>query len=325
VLGLLEPAGPGVRVDSGLQAGTVVGSDYDPMLSKVIVHAGTRAQAVTGLDRALARTAVLGVQTNVAFLRRLLADPDVRDGQLDTALLDRIAARYTPGDAPDAAFLAAAAFAWLARWQACDPADLWSRPDGWRVGEHEPSRFRLSCRARVAAIALTGSPGALRATLDGGDPRRLECAPAALDDGQHAPAARGISLTIDGLRQVYPVAAAADVLWVQAGGETFPVRRVPEERRRASDAQDSSAVITSPMPGSVVAVLAEGGQHAERGAPVVAVEAMKMEHVLKAPIDGVVEILVKAGDQVDVDQPLARLRAPEDETASETTSEGEGA
>ena len=315
VLELLEPAGPGVRVDSGLRAGTVVGSDYDPMLSKVIVHAGTRAQAVTGLDQALARTAVLGVQTNVAFLRRLLADSRVRDGQLDTALLDEIAAQYTPGDAPDAAFLAAAAFAWLARWQTCDPADLWSRPDGWRVGEHEPSRFRLSCRDRVAEIALTGSPAALRATLDDGAPHRLEC----------APAGQGVELTIDGLRQAYPVAAAAGVLWVHAGGETFPVRRVPEERRRASAAQDTSAVITSPMPGSVVAVLAEDGQHAERGAPVVAVEAMKMEHVLRAPIDGVVEVLVKAGDQVDVDQPLARLRAPDGETASETTSEGEGA
>jgi len=315
VLALLEPAGPGVRVDSGLRAGTVVGSDYDPMLSKVIVHAATRAQAVTGLDQALARTAVLGVQTNVAFLRRLLADSRVRDGQLDTALLDDIAAQYTPGDAPDAAFLAAAAFAWLARWQTCEPADLWSRPDGWRIGQHEPSRYRLSCRDRVADIALTGSPAALRATLDGGEPHQLAC----------APAAQGISLTIDGLRQVYPVAAGGDVLWVQAGGETFPVRRVPEERRRASAAQDTSAVITSPMPGSVVAVLVEDGQHAERGAPVVAVEAMKMEHVLKAPIDGVVEVLVKAGDQVDVDQPLARLRAPDGETGSDTTGEGERA
>jgi acetyl-CoA/propionyl-CoA carboxylase biotin carboxyl carrier protein len=334
VLELLEPAGPGVRVDSGLRTGTVVGSDYDPMLSKVIVHAGTRAQAVTGLDQALARTAVLGVQTNVAFLRRLLADSRVRDGQLDTALLDEIAAQYTPGDAPDAAFLAAAAYAWLARWQTCDPADRWSRPDGWRVGDHEPSRFRLSCRDRVVSVALTGSPAALCATIDDGAPHQLACAPAALDGDQpqrveRASAAQGISLTIDGLRQIYPVAAGADVLWVQAGGETFAVRRVPEERRRASAAQDTSAVITSPMPGSVVAVLIEDGQHAERGTPVVAVEAMKMEHVLKAPIDGVVEVLVKAGDQVDVDQPLARLRAPDSEsgsgTTSDTTGEGEGA
>jgi acetyl-CoA/propionyl-CoA carboxylase, biotin carboxylase, biotin carboxyl carrier protein len=73
-------------------------------------------------------------------------------------------------------------------------------------------------------------------------------------------------------------------------------------------------------------VLAEDGQHAERGTPVIAIEAMKMEHVLKAPLDGVVEVLVKVGDQVDVDQPLARLRAPDGETASDTTGDttGEG-
>jgi acetyl-CoA/propionyl-CoA carboxylase biotin carboxyl carrier protein len=307
VLELLEPAGPGIRVDSGLRTGTVVGSDYDPMLSKVIVHADTREQAVAGLDRALARTAVLGVQTNVAFLRRLLADSRVRQGHLDTALLDRIAAGYAPGDAPDAAFLAAAAHAWLARWQNADRADLWTRPDGWRVGDHAPSRFRLSCRDRVAAIALSGSPDALRATLDDGEPYLLAC----------APDPRGISMTIDGLRQTYPVAAAADVSWVHVDGATCLVRRVPEERRRANAAQDSSAVITSPMPGSVVAVLVDDGQHADRGTPVLAVEAMKMEHVLKAPIDGLVEVLVKAGDQVDVDQPLARLRATDHDNANE--------
>ena len=95
------------------------------------------------------------------------------------------------------------------------------------------------------------------------------------------------------------------------------MRRAPEERRRADAGQDTSAVITSPMPGSVVAVQVEDGERAERGTPVVAIEAMKMEHILEAPIDGVVEVLVKAGDQVDVDQPVARLRAPDSENATE--------
>ena len=306
VLALLEPAGPGVRVDSGLRTGTVVGSDYDPMLSKVIAHAATRAEAISGLDRALAQTGVLGLQTNVAFLRRLLADADVRAGRLDTALLDRIAAEYTPADPPDAAFLAAAASLWLARWQDADPGDLWSRPDGWRVGDRAPSRFRLSCAGRLAEVTLTGSPANASATVDGAR-HHLECAPA---NG-------GVALTIDGLRRVCPAASAAEVVWVHVDGEAYPIRRAPEERRRADAGQDDSAVITSPMPGSVVAVHVEDGHSAERGAPVLAVEAMKMEHVLKAPIDGVVEVLVKVGDQVDVDQPLARLRAPNSENASE--------
>ncbi len=89
ILQLLEPAGPGVRVDSGLLPGTVIGSDYDPMLAKVIAHGADRDEALRRLDAALASTEVLGVTTNVAFLRRLLADDDVRAGRLDTGLVER--------------------------------------------------------------------------------------------------------------------------------------------------------------------------------------------------------------------------------------------
>jgi acetyl-CoA/propionyl-CoA carboxylase biotin carboxyl carrier protein len=317
VLALSEPAGPGVRVDSGLRAGTVVGSDYDPMLSKVIAHGATRDLALAGLDRALAQTSVLGLQTNIAFLRRLLADDDVRRARLDTSLLDRIAAEHQPDAAPDAAFLAAAAHRWLARWQDADPGDLWSRPDGWRVGDRAPSRFRLSCGDRTTEVTLTGSPEAAEATLDGSASHHLEI----------APAGQGIALTIDGLRRTCPTAATADTVWAHVDGATYPIRLAPAERRRTDSGQDAVAVITSPMPGSVAAVHVEDGQHAQRGAPIAAVEAMKMEHVLKAPIDGVVEILVKVGDQVGVDQPLARLRAPgegEGEGATETATATEG-
>ena len=89
VLGLLEPSGAGIRVDSGLSQGMTVGSDYDPMLSKVIAYGEDRSAALRTLDRALSQTAVLGVGTNVEFLRFLLADDDVAAGRLDTGLIDR--------------------------------------------------------------------------------------------------------------------------------------------------------------------------------------------------------------------------------------------
>ncbi|MCV7102625.1 acetyl-CoA carboxylase biotin carboxylase subunit, partial [Mycobacterium palustre] len=101
VLRVFEPSGGGVRVDSSLLAGTLVGSDYDPMLSKVIAHGSDRDEALDKLDRALAHTAVLGVQTNVEFLRFLLADERVRAGDLDTALLDERLAGFAPAPAPD--------------------------------------------------------------------------------------------------------------------------------------------------------------------------------------------------------------------------------
>ena len=117
VLALREPTGTGVRVDSGLFAGTVVGSDYDPMLAKVIAHGADRAAALDGLDRALAGTAVLGVATNVEFLRFLLSDADVVAGRLDTGLLDRRLGDFTAVGAGDDEFIAAAAYRWLQLWR----------------------------------------------------------------------------------------------------------------------------------------------------------------------------------------------------------------
>ncbi|MBA3289144.1 MAG: acetyl/propionyl-CoA carboxylase subunit alpha, partial [Acidimicrobiia bacterium] len=109
VRALREPSGPGVRVDSSLVDGLVVGSDYDPMLSKVITVAPTRAEAIDRLDEALAETCILGVTTNVAFLRRLLADDDVRAGHLDTGLIERRQDELTgDGDPPPDALRAAA-------------------------------------------------------------------------------------------------------------------------------------------------------------------------------------------------------------------------
>ncbi|WP_019699453.1 acetyl-CoA carboxylase biotin carboxylase subunit, partial [Mycobacterium avium] len=107
VLGVFEPSGDGVRVDSSLLPGTVVGSDYDPMLSKVIAHGADRDEALARLDRALSHTAILGVQTNVEFLRFLLADERVRAGDLDTALLDARLADFAPLPAPDDVLAAA--------------------------------------------------------------------------------------------------------------------------------------------------------------------------------------------------------------------------
>ena len=140
MLDLVEPVGSQVRVDSGLSVGMTVGSDYDPMLAKVIVHGEDRAAALRGLDRALAGTAVLGVGTNVGFLRFVLADDDVISGRLDTGLLERL--DFGPGDPADEAFIAAAAYLWLRRWPT-GPADPWDVPSGWRVGESAPTTARL--------------------------------------------------------------------------------------------------------------------------------------------------------------------------------------
>src|SRR3712207_4350907 len=147
VLGLVEPAGPGIRFDSSLAVGGVVGTDYDPMLAKVIAWAPDRDTARARLVGALGHTAVLGVTTNAAFLRSLLTDPDVVAGDLDTGLIERRGESLTlPGPPPPHVY-AAAALALLIESEPAGPVvDRWDVPDGWRLGEPAWTVRRLQDR-----------------------------------------------------------------------------------------------------------------------------------------------------------------------------------
>ncbi|CDO06047.1 acetyl/propionyl-CoA carboxylase subunit alpha [Mycolicibacterium cosmeticum] len=301
VLDVVEPERG--RVDSGIYAGTVVGSDYDPMLAKIITHADDRSAALRGLDRALAQTAVLGVTTNIDFLRFLLDDPEVVAGQLDTGLLDRRLPDYTTTPATDEELIAAAAYRWLRQWAAADD-NLWSVPSGWRTGQRAPSVFRLQAGERVDHVRITGSPDAGVAAVEDGGTYPLT---ARLDG-------RELTVAVDGLRTDYIVAADGPHVWLAGPHRTVVVHEVREAAVRPDDEHSGDAELVSPMPGAVVAVGVTDGAAVASGAVVVTVEAMKMEHALSSPVDGVVELLVAVGDQVKVGQPLARITAATKET-----------
>ncbi|WP_280482546.1 acetyl/propionyl/methylcrotonyl-CoA carboxylase subunit alpha [Nocardia cyriacigeorgica] len=311
VVDLAEPSGKGVRVDSGLRVGTVVGSDYDPMLSKVIAHGPDRTSALAALDRALGETVVLGVTTNIEFLRFLLEDADVVAGRLDTALLDRRAVDFTPAPVPDDAFGAAAVYHWLRRWPT-EPGDPWDQPTGWRIGSAAPTTIRLEGGGRTEHVRLTGTPAA--AQLQVGD----DGSPVSVSAELTAPGL--LTITVDDLRRDYRLAEHDDRLWVAGRFGVCSLREVAEVNVRAGDADLGDAEIRSPMPGSVIAVPVESGAEVAAGAPVVVVEAMKMEHSLTAPIAGTVEVLVRPGDQVNLDQVLAKIHAPAQTADSPTTT-----
>lgn len=309
VLGVFEPSGDGVRVDSSLLPGTVVGSDYDPMLSKVIAYGADRDEALEKLDRALSHTAILGVQTNIEFLRFLLADERVRAGDLDTALLDERLADFAPLPAPDDVLAAAglyrqSALASRARHFAGNP---WAAPTGWRVGgSAAPVRTDMRTPLRSETVSVWGLPES--ATVQVGDGETCSAA-------VHVEPAR-MSAVIDGLRRDYRWAEADRHLWIADERGTWHLREAEENKiHRAAGAQ--RAEILSPMPGSVIAVQTASGTEVSEGDVVVVVEAMKMEHSLAAPVSGQVEVLVSVGDQVTVDQVLARL-IPEEESKDET-------
>ncbi|MBX6388853.1 MAG: acetyl-CoA carboxylase biotin carboxylase subunit [Frankia sp.] len=332
ILALAEPAGEGVRVDSGISVGTVVGTDYDPMLSKVIAWAPDRAGALRRLDAALAGTVLLGVTTNIGFLRGLLAHPDVRAGDLDTGLVERhlataAAVRGPSGPAaagpaaapapaaaapaalgPTAAALAAYALARLLRLQPPGPVvDPWDIPSGWRVGEPAWLTWTVDAgggaRTRVAA---RGTPDDAWVRIDQRTPiaASVTRVPA---DPDVAGAVEHLLVTLDGVTSRWYVAEdpAAGVLWVGSGGAAWPLAEwVREPGAAAAAAGDGQA--RSPMPGTVIGVDVAAGDVVAAGQRLVVVEAMKMEHAVTASVPGVVkDVLVSVGSRVALDALLA--------------------
>ncbi|MEU8762036.1 biotin carboxylase N-terminal domain-containing protein [Streptomyces sp. NPDC048659] len=289
VLALREPRGGGARTDSGLSEGTEVSSLYDPMLSKVIVHAPDRATALRRLRAALAETVTLGVPTNAGFLRRLLAHPDVVSGELDTGLVERDAGSLIPEGVPEEVYAAAAAvrLAGLAPVARDGWTDPFSVPSGWRLGG-------------------TPAPTAFPLRVPGQEPVTVE-APA------HATVAdRSVTVTVDGVTHRFHRAGG----WLGRDGDSWQVLDHDPVAAALSGARHGGAdTLAAPMPGTVTVVKVAVGDEVVAGQSLLVVEAMKMEHVISAPHDGTVtELDVTPGTTVAMDQVLAVV-APREEPA----------
>ena len=313
VLLLGEPSGEGVRVDSSLVKGTEVGVNYDPMLAKVIVHGPDRATALARLDRALADTVVLGVTTNTTFLRALLANDDVRNGNLDTGLIDRDLARLITEPAAETLLEIGAVFA-LSRiidFQTGGArVDRWDLRDGWRLGESAPLHWSVTAEDNSQLeINITGTPANARVTVGRFD-RRGDFAAltfAALVGDDAGSSLNGLLVTLDGRSRRVLVTSAGDATWLWIDGYSHLLREHRRERRGA-DAAKSDGDLRSPMPGAVIDITVALGQSIDAGDRIVVIEAMKMEHVLIAPFLGrVTGINVSIGDQVAVDQVLVHI------------------
>jgi acetyl-CoA/propionyl-CoA carboxylase, biotin carboxylase, biotin carboxyl carrier protein len=295
ILHLREPAVPGVRVDSGLVPGGMIGSDYDPLLAKVIAHGPDRDTALRRLDTALAQTSILGVGTNTGFLRALLADADVRAGRLDTGLVQRRADDWVGEAPPDAVLAAGGLLALLALEPNGPVVDPFALPGGWRVGEPawtrwrvlvarpDPVEIRTRGRAAAAEVAVgEGSPVFASAWWEGGD----------------------LVATLDGITHRYTCARGSGVVWLGRDGHAWALHEV-DAARRAGSAVAGAGPVRAPMPGTVTVVDVAEGQQVSAGTRLLVLEAMKMEHVLTAPIDGVVrELHVCPGGTVKRDAVL---------------------
>ncbi|MCW0215589.1 MAG: biotin/lipoyl-binding protein [Pseudonocardia sp.] len=299
---------PGIRVDSGVVDGSVVGTNYDPMLAKVIAHGRTRLDAARTLARALRRAELHGVTTNRDLLVGILGEEEFLAGRTDTGYLSR----HDPAElgSPAGGGVRQAAAAALAA-QAANRASarvLGGLPSGWRNVGGTPQRavytlgertlevtYRLSRHGRDLDLRVDGAPL-------GESVRLLSASPEA------------VGLEIDGVRRSYAVHRVPGWSFVDGADGSAALAEVP--RFADPNAVAHAGSLLAPMPGSVVRVLAEAGAEVTAGQALVVLEAMKMEHTVAAPVDGrVAEVNVSPGDQVDTGQVLAVV---EDRAVEET-------
>ncbi len=322
VVALHEPAGDSIRVDSGLAEGAWVGTDYDPMLAKVIAWGPDRTTALARLDAALARTAVLGVGTNVAFLRALLAHPGVIAGRLDTGLVERELDGLVDGSVPAGALVAYG----LARLVEAQPAgpviDLWDTPSGWRAGgPPAPLIWRVALPAGGSAeVAVTpvATPGAAGTAPPPGPPgrrpsHRLAAEMAATVSIRREPSATGTLRPLSRPLGAGGVGAGA----VGAGaddGEPHPATvrtlgdgcellvTVDGHSRRWWYARDGQVRWLGA--GGAAWALTEAGPAARTGAASAGVAEVR------SPMPGtVIAVHVRTGEQVTAGQPLIIVEA----------------
>ena len=292
---LREPVGEGVRVDSSLQPGGLVGTTYDPMLSKVVAWGADRATALARLDRALAGTVVLGVGTNTGFLRALLRSPDVRAGRLDTGLVERDLEALVDVPQPPEVHAAWALHRLLGLQRPGD--DPWDTAAGWRASGGAGLRWDVAGPGgERLTVAVTGTVRSAVVTVDGAPP-----VTAAAERS-----ADGLLLTCEGRTSSVPAVRDGVTTWLHVDGTTYAVTELPPLRRGA-DVGAHDGDVRSPMPGTVLDVRVADGDEVEEGQVLLVVEAMKMEHALAAPVAGVVAVHAHVGDQVVVDQLLAAV------------------
>ncbi len=273
------------RVDAALESGQVVGTSYDPMLGKVIVHGATREAARSQLLQALDDTAVLGLTTNVGFLRQLAASDAFRDCRIDTGWLDQHLDDFTREQPPEALCIAAWHLAHVSA--AADPAHPFGVGDGWRLGAPPaPVPVELGTEHGTEVVTVDRAEGVVHT-----DELRWQVRAVAGQPGL-------LRLEIDGVIHEAHVEVDAHTVTVGYLGQPHVFTR-PDAFGPASEHTLSDGSVAAPMPGTLLAVNAEVGAQVDAGQTLGVMEAMKMELALKAPFGGVVrEVGASVGEQV---------------------------
>ena len=287
-----------VRVDTGVEQGDAITPHYDPMIAKLIVWDHSRDKALARMRQALAAYQVVGVSNNIEFLSRLVRTPAFATADLDTALIEREQALLFPEKppVPDEVWLLATLAelqdevrqAQQAAAQAVDPDSPWRSLDGWRL--NGTSLRTIGWRHGEQDQPVLVEQGAAGQTMSlGADPRLV----------QGVAGSNGQLQAQIGDRQVNATVVVQDdrrVVFFE--GRAWPLTLLPR-LQAGGDAEEATGGLKAPMPGKVVSLIASAGDTVAKGAPLLVLEAMKMEHTITAPVNGRVKsFYFAAGDQV---------------------------
>ncbi len=296
----------GVRVDSGVREGDTISPFYDSMVAKLIVHGSTREEALARMDAALAQTHIVGLATNVQFLRHVVSSGAFSTAQLDTALIQRESAALFGQTKLGMPVVAAALLSHLMEKEtrafekpdARGWVDPWGRRDGWR--SHGPSlrSFMMEFRGEAHTVVLTRAHGGVLQLLIDGTSYELNFASTASGALDVRLGAQRV------LAHVYQTGEVAHVFTAQGAAEITVV----DALAHAGESRSDVGRLTAPMPGKVVSFAVKVGDKVTKGQPLAVMDAMKMEHLIAAPVDGVVaELLYAVGDQVAEGAELLKL------------------
>ena len=293
-----------VRIDDGVRQGDAISPFYDSMVAKLIVHGKTRQEALARLDAALAQTHIVGLNTNVQFLRYVLQSESFAEANLDTALIPREEAVLFKQERIGLPMAVACAVAQtLLNEQTLETNDPFSRRDGWQSHGVTLRRFEFEFHGELQKAELTYlHDGALRLVV--GDVAGVLT---------FAQAISGIHVEFAGQRMsanVYQNNDVAHIFSAQAATQIIAIDLLGISSKLAGGSQAEGGRLTAPMPGKVVSFAVKAGDKVSKGQALAVMEAMKMEHTIAAPLDGVVqELLYAPGDQVAEGAELLKLGA----------------
>jgi len=301
-----------IRIDSGVEQGGEISIHYDPLIAKLVVHADSRKQAIRTMQTALAQSGVLGVETNLGFLQSILQHPYFDAGKMDTLFVDsnleslleenQDSVDWVCWGTAIACLLEDYAQSETKAHESMEPCSPWNSLNNWRTGFPEPHRVQLRNQQGTGTEVmifkennsfriLNETEGILVTVYRHGDLLDLSWNTKGLEEFGH---------------HLLVLMNDEQVLTVHEKGRNYFTRLDPLTYEQSEDVSDFR--LSAPMPGNVIRVLVKVGEKVISGQPLLVMEAMKMEHTINAPEDGIVEqVFFQTGDLVQNDAELIRF------------------